>query len=209
MSSANCRKILTDYGFKGGDVDEIINDLSNVESVNKYAKEIKGRIKLDDESLPFKDKNYEYWTKTTAKGNYSIKLRKKIGSNHVEEIWNGDKEKEKLNTEYFGLGDLEISYNDKYLGYSLDLKGSEYYTIYIRDISSNKLVTEKIDETGGGILLITEGVFGMSGDQGKIKEIGEKITRKSLHSDLLFPSRIEGPNLRKAISSKTLIRIYV
>ena len=44
MSSANCRKILTDYGFKGGDVDEIINDLSNVESVNKYAKEIKGRI---------------------------------------------------------------------------------------------------------------------------------------------------------------------
>ena len=34
--------------------------------------EIKGRIKLDDETLPFKDKNYEYWTKTTKKGNYSI-----------------------------------------------------------------------------------------------------------------------------------------
>ena len=34
--------------------------------------EIKGRIKLDDESLRFKDKNYEYWTKTTKKGNYSI-----------------------------------------------------------------------------------------------------------------------------------------
>ncbi|MDB0066864.1 hypothetical protein N9E96_00950 [Candidatus Pelagibacter sp.] len=40
-------------------------------------KEIKGRIKLDDESLPFKDFDYEYWTKTTTKGNYSIKLRKK------------------------------------------------------------------------------------------------------------------------------------
>ena len=63
-------------------------------------KEIKGRIKLDDESLPFKDYNYEYWTKTTTKGNYSIKLRKKIGSNKIEEIWNGDKEKEKLNTEW-------------------------------------------------------------------------------------------------------------
>ena len=54
--------------------------------------EIKGRIKLDDESLPFKDKNYEYWTKTTKKGNYSIKCRKKIGTDEVEEIWNGDKE---------------------------------------------------------------------------------------------------------------------
>jgi oligopeptidase B len=43
----------------------------------KLFNEIKGRIKLDDESLPYKDHTYEYWTKTTAKGNYSIKLRKK------------------------------------------------------------------------------------------------------------------------------------
>ena len=113
--------------------------------------EIKGRIKLDDESLPFKDKQYEYWTKTTAEGNYSIKLRKKINSNEIEEIWNGDKEKEKLKTEYFGIGDLEVSNNDQYLGYSLDLKGSEYFTIYIRDIASGKLVTEKIEETSGSI----------------------------------------------------------
>ncbi len=113
--------------------------------------EIKGRIKLDDESLKFKDKEYEYWTKTTAVGNYTIKLRKKIGSNAVEEFWNGDVEKEKLKTEYFGVGDLEVSYNDKLLGYSLDLKGSEYYTIYIRNIASEKLVTEKIEETSGSI----------------------------------------------------------
>ena len=41
--------------------------------------------------IPFKDKSYEYWTKTTTEGNYSIKLRKKIGENNIEEIWNGDK----------------------------------------------------------------------------------------------------------------------
>ena len=127
----------------------------NLKDTKKYQKilfdEIKGRIKLDDESLKFKDKEYEYWTKTTAVGNYSIKLRKKIGSNAVEEFWNGDVEKEKLKTEYFGVGDLEVSYNDKLLGYSLDLKGSEYYTIYIRNIASEKLVTEKIEETSGSI----------------------------------------------------------
>jgi len=127
----------------------------NLKDTKKYQKilfdEIKGRIKLDDESLKFKDKEYEYWTKTTAVGNYSIKLRKKIGSDTVEEFWNGDEEKEKLKTEYFGVGDLEVSYNDKLLGYSLDLKGSEYYTIYIRNISSGKLVTEKIEETSGSI----------------------------------------------------------
>ncbi|MDC3157941.1 S9 family peptidase [Candidatus Pelagibacter sp.] len=126
-----------------------MNDTKEIRK--KIFNEIKGRIKLDDESLPYKDKNFEYWTKTTTKGNYSIKLRRKIGEEKVEEIWNGDLEKEKLNTEYFGLGDLEVSFDDKFLGYSLDLKGSEYYTIYIRDINSGKLVTEKIEETSGSI----------------------------------------------------------
>ncbi|WP_415302856.1 S9 family peptidase [Candidatus Pelagibacter sp. Uisw_101] len=126
--------------------------LSDTQTIQKKLfDEIKGRIKLDDESLPFKDFDYEYWSKTTTKGNYSIKLRKKIGTNNIEEIWNGDEEKEKLKVEYFGVGDLEVSFNDKYLGYSLDTKGSEYYTIYIRDIETKKLVTDKIEETSGGI----------------------------------------------------------
>jgi len=126
--------------------------LKNTKQIQKdLFNEIKGRIKLDDESLPYKDYKYEYWNKTTSQGNYSIKLRKKIGSNNIEEIWNGDKEKKKLNTEYFGIGDLEVSFNDKFLGYSLDVKGSEYYTIYIRNISSKKLITEKIEDTSGGI----------------------------------------------------------
>ena len=126
-----------------------LSDTKNIQK--KLFDEIKGRIKLDDESLPFKDFDYEYWSKTTTKGNYSIKLRKKIGTNNIEEIWNGDEEKEKLKVEYFGVGDLEVSFNDKYLGYSLDTKGSEYYTIYIRDIKTKKLVTDKIEETSGGI----------------------------------------------------------
>ena len=117
----------------------------------KLFSEIKGRIKLDDESLPYKDHTYEYWTKTTAKGNYSIKLRRKIDSTKIEEIWNGDKEKEKLQVEYFGVGDLEVSYNDKFLAYSLDLKGSEYYSIFVRDIVSNKIVTKEIIDTSGSI----------------------------------------------------------
>jgi len=117
----------------------------------KLFDEIKGRIKLDDESLPYRDHTYDYWTKTTADGNYSIKLRRKINSKDIEEIWNGDKEKEKLGVEYFGVGDLEVSNDDKLLAYSLDIKGSEYYTIFIRDISNSKLVTKEILDTSGSI----------------------------------------------------------
>ena len=117
----------------------------------KLFDEIKGRIKLDDESLPYKDHTYEYWTKTTTKGNYSIKLRKKIGGNEIEEIWNGDNEKEKLKVKYFGVGDLEVSHDDKLLGYSLDVKGSEYYTIFIREVVSKTIVTKEIKDTSGSI----------------------------------------------------------
>ena len=127
--------------------------LKNTKDIQKKLfNEIKGRIKLDDESLPYKDHTYEYWTKTTTKGNYSIKLRKKIGANLIEEIWNGDKEKEKLKAEYFGVGDLEVSNNDKFLAYSLDTKGSEYYTIFVREIETNKIVTKEINETSGNII---------------------------------------------------------
>ena len=130
----------TDYHLK---------DTKNLQK--KLFDEIKGRIKLDDESLPYKDHTYEYWTKTTIEGNYSIKLRKKINSSKIEEIWNGDKEKETLGVEYFGVGDLEISHDDKLLAYSLDVKGSEYYEIFIRDINLNKIITKKISNTSGSI----------------------------------------------------------
>ena len=129
--------------------DHHLKDTKNLQK--KLFDEIKGRIKLDDESLPFRDHTYDYWTKTTTEGNYSIKLRKKINTDNVEEIWNGDKEKEKLGVEYFGVGDLEVSHNDKLLAYSLDTKGSEYYKIFIRDISTNKLVTKEIMDTSGSI----------------------------------------------------------
>jgi oligopeptidase B len=126
-----------------------LKDTQNLQK--KLFHEIKGRIKLNDESLTYQDHTFEYWTKTTAKGNYSIKLRKKINTNIIEEIWNGDKEKEKLGVEYFGVGDLEVSHNDKYLAYSLDVKGSEYYTIFIRNIVTNKIITKEIEDTSGSI----------------------------------------------------------
>jgi oligopeptidase B len=134
--------------------------LENTKPIQKKLfDEIKGRIKLDDESLPYKDHTYEYWTKTTKTGNYSIKLRKKINSDEIEEIWNGDKEKENLGVEYFGVGDLEVSNNDKYLGYSLDTKGSEYYTIFIRNIETNEIITKEITETSGGITFSLDDKF--------------------------------------------------
>ncbi len=125
-------------------------NLSDTKSLQKKLfKEIKGRIKLDDESLPFKDKKYEYWTKVTKEGNYSKKLRKKIGSSKIDIYWDGDIEAK--GKKFFNTGDISVSNNDELLGYSVDEKGSEYFTIYIRRISDKKTIEEPIPDTSGSI----------------------------------------------------------
>ncbi len=180
-----------------------LSDTKNIQK--KLFDEIKGRIKLDDESLPFKDYNYEYWTKTTTKGNYSIRLRKKIGTDNIEEVWNGDEEKEKLNVEYFGVGDLEVSFNDKYLGYSLDTKGSEYYTIYIRDIKTKKIVTEKIEETSGGITFSLDDKFifysKLDENHRPRKIYRHKLGTKPKHDQLIFEEKSEAFTVGISLSS--------
>ncbi|MBX3164212.1 MAG: pyridoxal phosphate-dependent aminotransferase family protein [Bacteroidetes bacterium] len=52
-----------------------------------------------------------------------------------------------------------------------------------------KRATELADETGGGILVITEGVFGMRGDQGKLKEI---VALKKKYTFRLFVDDAHG-----------------
>ncbi len=167
--------------------------------------EIKGRIKLDDESLAFRDHTYDYWTKTTVEGNYSIKLRKKINSEEIEEIWNGDKEKEKLGVQYFGVGDLEVSNNDKFLAYSLDTKGSEYYTIYIREIETNKIVTRKISETSGSIIFSLDDkyIFYSKLDENHRarKIFRHEIGNNEKNDDLIFEEKSEAFTVSIGLSS--------
>ena len=118
----------------------------------KLFNEIKSKIKLEDTSLKFKDKKYYYWSKTEAKGNYGKNIRQLIDGSKPEEIYfDGDLEKKKCGSEYFGLGSINVSHCDRYMAYSLDLKGSEYYTIYLRDLNNNKNQEDIIENTSGSI----------------------------------------------------------
>jgi len=118
---------------------------------NKLFSEIKSKIKLEDESLKFKDDRYYYWTKTSTKGNYTKFLRQKIGSSIIETYFDGDKEKESSGSKYFGLGAISVSHDDKLMAYAVDLKGSEYYDIFLKELLTSKLTEEKIENTSGSI----------------------------------------------------------
>ncbi len=115
--------------------------------------EIKSKIKLDDTSLKFKDKKYYYWYKTETKGNYGKRIRQLIDSSKPEEVFfDGDLEKEKSGSEYFGVGSVSVSHCDKYMAYSLDLKGSEYYSIYLRNLANNENKKDVINNTSGSVV---------------------------------------------------------
>ncbi len=132
---------ITENYFK--DVEYLQKDLFN---------EIKGKIKLDDTGLKYKDKRYYYWSKTEAKGNYGKRMRQLIDGSRPEEIFfDGDLEKKKSGSEYFGVGTVSTSYCDNYIAYSVDLKGSEYYTIYLRDLRTGKNEKDIIENTSGSV----------------------------------------------------------
>ena len=70
--------------------------------------EIKGKIKLDDEGLKYKDRKYFYWSKINKHDQYGKRLRQKIGSSKEEIYFDADLEKAKHKSEYFGLGSIEV-----------------------------------------------------------------------------------------------------
>jgi len=129
--------------------EEYFSDTKNLQK--KLFLEIKSKIKLADESLKFKDDRYFYWVKTVEKGNYGKYLRQKIGSSDIEIYFDGDKEKKLSGSKYFGLGSISVSHDDFLIAYSIDLKGSEYYSIFLRNLETNNLIEEKIENTSGGV----------------------------------------------------------
>ncbi len=130
--------------------EDYFTDVKNLQK--NLFNEIKGKIKLDDTGLKYKDKKYYYWAKTEAKGNYGKRMRQLIDGSKPEEVFfDGDLEKKKSGSEYFGVGTVSTSYCDNFISYSLDLKGSEYYTIYLRDLRTGKNQKDVIENTSGSV----------------------------------------------------------
>lgn len=112
--------------------------------------EIKGRVKEDDESVPWFDGDFEYrWA--FAKGTeYRIWSRRpRAGSDWVVFL---DENREAEGKEFFKLGGLAISPCGRYLAFSADSNGSERFTARLRDLDTGQDLSEEIVETSGEIV---------------------------------------------------------
>jgi oligopeptidase B len=120
---------------------------------NKHSlfEELKGRIKLTDQSIYIKKDQYYYYTRTEENKNYTIYCRKKNSIEAKEEVLldvNKIAEGKKFTT----IGAFSISPDHRLMAYSVDFTGGEKYKIQIVDLESQEFLTDEIEDTIGDIV---------------------------------------------------------
>lgn len=114
--------------------------------------EMRGRIKEDDSSVPAVDGPYAYYTFHRTGGEYGVLARKPASAAfdpdvEPEILFDGDVEGADL--AYFDTGEIQHSPDHKLLASAVDDKGSEFYTITIRNIETGEALSDVIENTTG------------------------------------------------------------
>ncbi|MGK7891094.1 MAG: oligopeptidase B, partial [Leptolyngbyaceae cyanobacterium] len=107
--------------------------------------EMLGRIQETDLSVPYRDGDYFYYSRTETGKAYGIFCRK-LGTLEAKEEILLDQNQLAAGKAFFSLGDTAVSPNHQYLAYATDTNGSESYTLQIKDLTTGTLLTETIQE---------------------------------------------------------------
>lgn len=110
--------------------------------------EMKSRIKEDDESVPYKKKNYYYITRFKKGNQYPIYSRKKESLETQEQVLFDVNELGK-EFNYYKLSGLSISPNNELAVYGVDTVGRRQYTLQFKNLETGELFPEKIENTTG------------------------------------------------------------
>ncbi|GAQ79408.1 Prolyl oligopeptidase family protein [Klebsormidium nitens] len=157
--------------------------LSHIQAENEYTqavmadskdlqetlyKEMRGRIKEEDQSVPLRKGPFFYYKRTEEGKQYSVHCRRKIAAgegpgsleetlesaaaNEAEEILLDENEESKK-SEFYQVRGFKISPNHKLLAYAEDTVGGEKYTLHIKDLASGQeLLTKPISDLSGSVV---------------------------------------------------------
>ena len=119
-----------------------------VELRKRLFEEMKGRIKEDDSSVPMKDGPFAYGSSYRKGGEQPRFFRTPREGGAEEIILDGDAEAE--GKAYFRIGGSDHSSDHKRLLWSFDDKGSEFFSLRVRDIEAGKDLGDDVPDTSGG-----------------------------------------------------------
>jgi oligopeptidase B len=146
---------MIDYFKKGPDSNKVVEYLT---AENNYVdtmmsgrkafqeqlfKELKGRIKEKDESVPALKNGYYYYTRTDDGKQYFKYCRKKGSLDAKEEVLLDVDEMAK-GSAYYSAGGFSISPDNRYLAFGVDKVSRRQYTIYVKDLETGQILADKI-----------------------------------------------------------------
>ncbi len=114
----------------------------------KLFKEMRGRIKEDESSVPAKDGDWAYWSKYNEGGEYPTFVRAPVGGSAEQKLFEGDHERG--DAKFFDIGAIAHSPDHRLIAYAVDRLGSEYFSIGVRDIETGKDYDDVIESADDG-----------------------------------------------------------
>ena len=111
-------------------------------------REIIGRIKQTDMSVPYFINGYFYYTRYEESGEYPVYCRKKETLENAEEIMLDVNELAKGH-EFFNVSGITVSPDNRMINYGVDNVGRRIYTIHFKNLESGDILEETVPGTSG------------------------------------------------------------
>lgn len=140
--------------------------------VETIFQEMKGRLKEDESSVPQKDGNYLYWRRYEKGAQYKQWLRKPVAGGPDELII--DEAKLAAGKDYFRLGDVALTEDDRLFAYATDTDGSERFTIRFRDLKTGQDLPQEIPGTLNDFVFSSDGqylLYGLANENWRVDRI--------------------------------------
>ncbi len=115
--------------------------------IEAMVREMRGRMKEDDSSVPSPDGPWEYFDSFREGGQYPLVGRRPRGGGPDQIMLDGDALAE--GKPFFDLGGAAHSPDHARLAWSYDDKGSEFFTLRVRDLTTGVDLADELVETGG------------------------------------------------------------
>ena len=162
---------------------------------NDLFDEIVGRIKKDDESVPYFDNGYYYYSRNEKDKEYAIYCRKKDSLNNPEEVLLDENELAEGH-DYFGLGGMTISPDNKWIAFGVDTVSRRIYEIHFKNLQTGEVLKTTIPNTTGRVAWCNDNQTVFYTTKNEISLLSEKIWRhkvgtSSLNDELVYHEKDE------------------
>ena len=109
--------------------------------------EIVGRIVQDDSSVPYREKNYEYYRRYRKGDSYPLSCRRRVGTNKEEIMF--DIPSMAKGHKFYRHRTGELSSNEEIVAFSTDTRGRRIYTLRFKNLVTGKILPEKLEHVTG------------------------------------------------------------